>query len=78
MKQLKIYDLYFTRQMGLSAPLLTRIETISANSINEARVIGEEKCQYYAGKSNRRYVYTCEVSEGRELEEMQIKQERTK
>ena len=64
---MKVYDLYFMRKLGFSAPLLARIETISAKSIDEAKVIGEEKCRYYADKSNRRYVYTCEVSEGGEV-----------
>lgn len=63
----KVYYLYIKRQLGFSAPLLDRIETINAKSVNDAIVIGEEKCRYYAKKSNRRYIYKCEVSEGREL-----------
>lgn len=59
-----VYYLYFRRQLGLTAPLLDRIETINAVSVNDAVVIGEEKCRYYAEKSNGRYIYTCKVSEG--------------
>lgn len=64
---MNIYDLYFTRQLGFGTPMLTKIEAISAESIDEARVIGKEKCRYYEDESNRRYVYKCEVSEAREL-----------
>lgn len=60
----KVYYLYFRRQLGFTAPLLDRIETINAKSMNDAVVISEEKCRYYAEKSNGRYIYTCEVSEG--------------
>lgn len=65
----KVYYLYFKRQLGFTAPLLDRIETISAESMNDTVVIGEEKCRYYEEKSNGRYIYTCEVSEGRTLNE---------
>lgn len=70
---MNIYDLYFTRQLGFDTPMLARIESISAESIDEARVIGEEKCRYYEDESNRRYAYKCEVSEARELITHQIK-----
>lgn len=59
----KVYYLYFRRQLGFSAPLLDRIETIKAESVNEAIVLGEEECRYYTDKSNGRYIYKCEVSE---------------
>lgn len=64
----KVYYLYIKRQLGFSAPLLDRIETINAKSVNEAIVLGEEKCRHYADKSNGRYIYKCEVSEGSGLQ----------
>lgn len=63
----KVYYLYFKRQLGFSAPLLDRIETINAQSMNEAKTIGEEECRYYTEKSCGRYIYKCEVSEGSRL-----------
>lgn len=59
----KVYYLYIKRQMGFGTPLLDRIETINAESVNEAIVLGEEKCRHYAEKSNGRYIYKCEVLE---------------
>lgn len=66
-KMEKVYYLYIKRQLGFSSPLLDRIETINAKSANEAIVIGEEKCRHYTNQSKGRYIYKCEVSEGREL-----------
>lgn len=63
----KVYYLYFRRQLWFTAPILDRIETINAKSANDAAVIGEEKCRCYEEKSNGRYIYTCEVSEGSDL-----------
>lgn len=63
-EEMKLYDLYVTRQLGANAPLLVRIEAISAKSAEEAKAIGDEKCRHYEAQANRRYVYRCKVLQG--------------
>lgn len=63
-EEMKLYDLYVTRQLGANAPLLVRIEAISAKSADEAKAIGDEKCRHYEEQANGRYVYKCKVAEG--------------
>lgn len=60
-EKMKIYDVFITRQLGSSAPLLFKIETVSAKSIEEARQLGKEKCDHYAAQSAGRYTYKCKV-----------------
>lgn len=60
-EKIKIYSLYITRQLGTNAPLLVKIETISAKSVDEARAVGTEKCLRYAAQSAGRYKYKCKV-----------------
>lgn len=60
-EKMKLYDLYVTRQLGANAPLLVKIETVSAKSIEEARQLGKEKCDHYAAQSAGRYTYKCKV-----------------
>lgn len=59
--KMKIYDLYVTRQLGDNAPLLVKIETVSAKSVDEARAVGTEKCLRYATQYAGRYKYKCKV-----------------
>lgn len=63
-EKIKLYDLYVTRQLGANAPLLVRIEAISAKSADEAKAIGVEKCWHYEAQANGRYVYSCKVLQG--------------
>ncbi len=63
-EKIKIYDLYVTRQLGANAPLLVKIETVSAKSVDEARAVGTEKCLHYAAQSAGRYTYKCKVLQG--------------
>ena len=63
-EKMKLYGLYVTRQLGTNAPLLVRIEAISAKSADEAKAIGDEKCRHYEERANGRYVYRCKVLQG--------------
>ena len=63
-EEMKLYDLYVTRQLGANAPLLVRIEAISAKSADEAKAIGVEKCRQYEAQANGRYAYRCKVLQG--------------
>ena len=59
----KLYDLFITRQLGGRAPVLFKIETVSAKSAEGAREKGEQECLRYAAQANGRYAYKCKVSE---------------
>lgn len=63
-EKMKIYDLYVTRQLGANAPLLVKIETVSAKSADEAKAVGAEICRRSEAKANGRYVYKCKVLQG--------------
>ena len=63
-EKIKIYNLYVTRQLGANAPLLFKIETVIAKSIDDARQLGKEKCDHYTAQSAGRYTYKCKVLQG--------------
>lgn len=62
--KIKLYDVFITRQLGSNAPLLFKIETVSAKSVEEAREKGQQECLRYSEQSGHRYTYDCKVTRG--------------